>query len=120
MWAKRRSFANSWPPISGRVHVTMSTIPRTCADVEGFINLMLVACEDATINSTWQDLLSLSNHTRKAAVHKLLEHLRATAALPELIDAITCLRDDEVAEKAFQSIYHCERLARQGSFSSLQ
>ena len=90
----------------------MATTPRTYADVEGFINLMLVACEDATINSTLQDLLSLPNETRKAAVVKLVEHLRANAALPGLIDAITCLLDDEVAEKAFQAIYRCERIAR--------
>ena len=90
----------------------MSTIPRTYADVQGFINLMLVACEDATINSTLQDLLSLPNDSRKAAVYKLVTHLRATTAMPELIDAIACLLDDEVAEKAFQAIYHCERVAR--------
>lgn len=90
----------------------MSTLPRTYADVEGFINLMLVACEDATINSTLQDLLSLPHDTRKAAVYKLVAHLRARAALPELIDAITCLLDDEVAEKAFQTIYRCEHAAR--------
>ena len=90
----------------------MSTIPRTYADVDGFINLMLVACEDATINSTLQDLLSLPNETRKAAVVKLVAHLRATAALPELIDAIICLLDDDLAEKAFQAIYRCERDAR--------
>lgn len=90
----------------------MSTIPRTYADVRGFINLMWVACEDAKINSTVQDLLSLPNGTRQAAVCKLVAHLRLTAALPELIDAITCLLDDELAEKAFQTIYHCERVAR--------
>ena len=90
----------------------MSTIPRTYADVEGFINLMLVACEDATINRTLQDLLSLPNDTRKAAVYTLVAHLRASAALPGLIDAITCLLDDEVAEKAFLEIYNCERIAR--------
>ena len=74
--------------------------------------MMLVACEDATINSTLQELLSLPNDTRKAAVYKLLERLRASAALPDLIEAITCLLDDEVAEKAFQAIYKCERAAR--------
>ena len=90
----------------------MSTIPRTYADVDGFINLMLVACEDATINSTLQDLLSLPNDARIAAVYTLVAHLRASAALPGLIDAITCLLDDDLAEKAFQAIYRCERVAR--------
>ena len=126
---------------------------------------MLVACEDATINSTLQDLLSLPNETRIAAVYTLVAHLRASAALPGLIGAITCLLgmwklsmsrfgrcwgdavlgvtravwlatqtrnndamrppvpskmgywqfphplDDDLAEKAFQAIYRCERVA---------
>ncbi len=64
------------------MNVTMSTIPRTHADVQGFINLMLVACEDATINGTLQDLLSLPNDTRKAAVYKLVTHLRGLQHCP--------------------------------------
>ena len=58
-----------------------------------------------------QELLSLPNAARKAAVLKLVERLRASAALPDLIEAITCLLDDDVAEKAYQAIYHCERKA---------
>lgn len=88
-------------------------MPRTYAEIEGFITLLLVACEDATVNSTLQKLLSQPDHTRKAAVHKLVERLRTQDALPSLIEAIACLLDDEVAEKAFQTIYQCEQKARE-------
>lgn len=90
----------------------MAAIPPTYADVESFITMLQVACEDAAINSTLQQLLSQPDHTRKAVVLKLAERLRGNAAAPELIDAIVCLLDDEVAEKAYQVIYQCARKAR--------
>ena len=89
----------------------MPVIPRTYADIEGFITMLIVACEDASINSTLQALLSQPNRTRKAAVLKLVEKLRADEAPPRLIEAIACLLDDDVAEKAFEAIYHCARKA---------
>lgn len=87
----------------------MSKIPRTYADVQSFVTMLQVACEDATINSTLQELLSQPDYTRKAVVHKLVERLCADAALPEIIEAIVCLLDDDVAKKAYQVIYECSR-----------
>ena len=87
----------------------MSTVPRTYAEVEGLVTMLLAAYEDATINNTLQKLPSQPNHARKTTVRKLVERLRENAALPELIDAIVCLLDDDVAEKAYQAIYRCER-----------
>ena len=72
----------------------MPAVPRTYADVQGFITMLIVACEDATINSTLQQLLSQPDHLRHAALQKLVAHLRASAAPTELIDAIICLLDD--------------------------
>lgn len=43
----------------------MSTVPRTYAEVEGLVTMLLVAREDATINNTLQKLLSQPNHARK-------------------------------------------------------
>ena len=90
----------------------MAAIPRTYAEVDSFITMLLVACEDATINSTLQKLLAQPDHTRRAVVLELTERLRGNAAAPELIEAITCLLDDAVAEKAYQVIYQCARQAR--------
>ena len=71
--------------------------------------MLQVACKDAAINSTLQELLSLPDHTRKEAVLKLVGRLRGNGALPTLIDAIVCLLADDVAEKAYQAIYKCAR-----------
>ena len=87
----------------------MSAIPRKYADVQGFITMLMVACEDSTINNTLQSLLSQPNTTRKDAVLKLVEKLRKDKAPSDLIEAIACLLDDDVAEKAFEAIYQCER-----------
>ena len=87
----------------------MSAIPRKYADVQGFITMLMVACEDSTINRTLQSLLSQPDPTRKDAVLKLVEKLRRDKAPSDLIEAIACLLDDDVAEKAFEAIYQCER-----------
>ena len=87
----------------------MAAIPRTYAEVESFITMLQVACEDASINATLQELLSQPDPSRRAVVHKLAERLRGNAAPPDFIDAIACLLDDEVAEKAYEVIYRCAR-----------
>ena len=74
--------------------------------------MLIVACEDATINSTLQSLLSQPNQARQASVHTLVAKLREDKAPSELIEAIACLLDDDVAEKAFAAIYKCERKAK--------
>jgi hypothetical protein len=40
---------------------------------------------------------------------ELLARLRAQSALPELMQAMACLVDDEVAERAYREIYLCAR-----------
>ena len=89
----------------------MPTFARTYADVQGFITMLIVAREDASINHTLQSLLSQPNQARKCALLILLAKLRKDHAPSDLIEAIACLLDDDVAEKAFETIYHCERKA---------
>ncbi|CAN5181417.1 hypothetical protein BH11PSE11_BH11PSE11_19180 [soil metagenome] len=85
----------------------MSSAPRTYADVDGFVTLLQVACEDKSVNDTLQHLLSQPAPARHAALLKLLDKLRAEGAYPQLIDAMACLLDDAVADKAYCMI--CER-----------
>src|SRR5258708_793139 len=70
--------------------ITMKEIPRTYAEVDGLITMLQVACEDATINRTLQELLSQPNETRKRSVLDLAKMLRGKAAPSELVDAIVC------------------------------
>lgn len=87
----------------------MSERAQTYGDVKGLITLLMVACEDPAINTTLQQLLSQPDARRRAVLVELLARLRAQSALPELIQAMACLVDDEVAERAYREIYLCAR-----------
>ena len=87
----------------------MQETVRTFGDVEGFINMLLAACEDQRMNETLQILLSQPDDRRRVIVGRLLERLRDRRAPQSLIDAMACLLDDEAAEKAYAVIYRCAR-----------
>lgn len=78
-------------------------------EVDGFISMLLAACEDRAMNDTLEMLLSQPDVARKAVVHRLLERLRGQQAPAELIDAIACLLDDEAGEQAYRVIFQCGR-----------
>jgi hypothetical protein len=84
----------------------------TYGEVEGFITMLMAACEDAGMNDTLELLLSQPDDRRHAIVLALLDRLRMAAAPQFLCEAIACLLDDEVAEKAYQVIHHCRRSER--------
>ncbi len=83
--------------------------PRTYGEVEGFIDMLLAACGDASMNETLEMLLSQPDHKRRAMVAKILERLRARKAPQKLIEALACLLDDGIAERAYEAIHSCQR-----------
>ena len=83
----------------------MHQSPRTFGDVNGFIDMLLAACEDQHMNETLQILLSQPDDRRKAVVTRLLDRLRERHAPQRLIEAIACLLDDGAAQKAYEAIY---------------
>lgn len=83
--------------------------PRTYGEVEGFIDMLLAACEDASMNETLEMLLSQPDDKRRAMVAKILERLRARKAPQKLIEALACLLDDGIAERAYEAIHNCPR-----------
>ena len=87
----------------------MESAPRTYSDIDGFINMLLAACEESSMNDTLQTLLSMPDNKRRAVVARLLERLRARQAPQDLVEAMACLLDDAVAEKAHAVIYRCAR-----------
>ena len=87
----------------------MAATPMTFAEVEGFVTMLMVACEDANMNDTLEMLLSQPNDRRKAVVRELLQRFSVAGAPKSLHDAFVCLLDDEVAERAYQIIYQCKR-----------
>jgi len=69
---------------------------------EPFVNLIRVAQEDDKIRSQLLGILSLDKFNRKSALNTLLEDMRLKGAPEEFVSAITCLLDDDVAEKALE------------------
>lgn len=86
-----------------------SQTPRSVAEVEGFVSLLLAACDDPKINATLAKLLAMPDERRRGLVHAWVTDLLIEKAPQDLIQAVACLSDDAVAEKAFEVIYNCGR-----------
>jgi hypothetical protein len=85
------------------------TTPRSVADIEGFVGLLQAACDDPGINATLERLLSMPDDRRRGLVHTWVSDLLIEGAPKDFIEAVACLMDDAVAEKAYEVIYQCKR-----------
>jgi hypothetical protein len=83
--------------------------PRSVAEVDGFVDLLKAACDDSEINATLERLLSMPDEKRQGLVHAWVTDLLIEKAPKDLIQAVACLIDDAVAEKAYEVIYNCRR-----------
>ena len=83
--------------------------PRSVAEIDGFITMLRVACEDHEVNDRLARLLSLPDLKRQAVLHAWVSDLLIARAPQDFIGAIACLLDDKVAEKAYEVIYRCKR-----------
>ena len=83
--------------------------PRSVAEIEGFVGLLSAACSDPAINATLEKLLSMPDERRRGLVHTWVSDLMIEKAPPDFIQAVACLIDDAVAEKAYEVIYNCKR-----------
>jgi hypothetical protein len=86
-----------------------SAAPKTFGQVDGFIDMLLAACQDKGMNDTLEMLLSQPDERRKAIVYRVLDQLREKKAPAMLVEAMTCLLDDDAAEKAYEVIFQCKR-----------
>jgi hypothetical protein len=83
--------------------------PRSVAEIEGFVGLLGAACKDPKINATLEKLLAMPDERRRGLVHTWVSDLLIEEAPKDLIEAVACLMDDAVAEKAYEVIYNCRR-----------
>ena len=83
--------------------------PRSVADVEGFVSLLMAACDDPKINATLERLLSMPDAKRRGVVHAWVTDLLIEKAPRDLVQAVACLSDDAIAEKAYEVIFQCKR-----------
>ena len=83
--------------------------PRSVAEIEGFVGLLKAACEDQEINATLERLLVMPDARRQGVVHAWVTDLLIAEAPREFVQAVACLIDDAIAEKAYEVIYQCQR-----------
>ena len=83
--------------------------PRSVAEIDGFVNLLAAACNDSKINATLERLLAMADDRRKGLVHTWVTDLIVEEAPKDLVQAVACLMDDAVAEKAYEVIFKCRR-----------
>jgi hypothetical protein len=85
------------------------TPPRTVADIDGFVSLLMAACNDPAVNSTLERLLSMPDEKRRSLVHVWVSDLLIEEAPRDFVQAVACLSDDAIAEKAYEVIFNCAR-----------
>ena len=87
----------------------MANAPRTVADINSFITMLLTACEDQSINQKLEHVLSMPDQKRQAVIRQWISDMLVARAPSDFIQAVACLLDDRVAEKAWEVIYKCRR-----------
>jgi hypothetical protein len=83
--------------------------PQSVGDIEEFITLVRVACEDRKVFTTLEKILVLPNKQRQALLIALINNMREKGAPTEFVQAFTCLIDDQVAEKTYETIFRHQR-----------
>lgn len=82
---------------------------KSFGEVEGFVGLLMTACEQSDTYNTLETILSQSDESRLSMLRKLISVLRDKGAPKELTDAFVCLMDNDVAEKVYVYIHKCRR-----------
>ena len=85
------------------------TARRSVAEVEGFVSLLMAACNDSKVNATLERLLSMPDDKRRNLVHVWVSDLLIEGAPRDVIQAVGCLMDDAIAQRAYEVIYKCKR-----------
>jgi hypothetical protein len=88
---------------------TPAPAPRNVGEIDSFVAMLLAACENRMVHDKLEALLSLPDPRRQAIVHAWVADLLIQQAPQDFIAAIACLKDDAVAEKAYEVIFRCGR-----------
>lgn len=87
----------------------MTGTPKTVGEVAMFITMLRTACEDKTVYERLERLLAMPDGTRQGVVHAWVNDMLIAGAPKDFIQAVACLIDDRVAEKAYEVIFNCRR-----------
>ena len=83
--------------------------PKAVAELDGFITLLRVACEEKDIYERLEKILSLPDEHRKTVIHALVADMKSSRAPEDFVTAMACLIDTDVAEQAYKVIFKCQR-----------
>jgi hypothetical protein len=83
--------------------------PKSVGEIETFITMLSTACADTSVHARLEKLLSLPDRKRQDVVHAWVRDLLIAEAPRDFVQAIACLLDDRVAEKAYEAIFNCRR-----------
>jgi hypothetical protein len=82
---------------------------KSVGEIDAFVTMLAAACEDTTIYERLERLLSMPDDKRQALVRTWLNDLVIAEAPRDFVQAIACLLDDRIAEKAYEVIFKCKR-----------
>lgn len=88
------------------------TPPSTVAELEAFVDLLRAACNDPGVNASMEKLLSMPDGKRRGFLHGWITDMMIAGAPQDFVQAIACLTDDAIAEKAYEAIHQCRREGR--------
>jgi hypothetical protein len=89
--------------------VALAKAIRSVGEVETFITMLRAACEDRTVYERLEHLLAMPDEKRQGVVHAWVNDMLIAGAPQDFIQAVACLMDDRVAEKAYEVIFNCRR-----------
>jgi len=87
----------------------MTPTPKSVGEIETFITMLRTACDDRQVYERLERLLSLPDEKRQAVVRAWVSDLLIAEAPRDFTNAVACLLDDRVAEKAYEAIFRCSR-----------
>lgn len=79
------------------------------AEQDRFIDLLLAACTDTAMRNNLQSILTLPDARRIELVGLLVADMQRQGAPKAFIEAISCLSDTAIAEKAYEVLFSCQR-----------
>lgn len=83
--------------------------PRSVGEIDTFITMLRTACDDPKVYEQLERVLSMPDSKRQTLIHSWVNDMLIADAPRDLVQAIGCLLDDRVAEKAYEVIVKCRR-----------
>lgn len=87
----------------------VNAVAKSVADIGTFITMISAACDNPTVSKRLKQLLEMPDQKRQGLVHAWVTDLLVAQAPRDFVQAVACLMDDRIAEKAYEVIFKCRR-----------